>query len=113
MALLLAGRRRTTAWPAALDPDSAEHHLAAISIQVGDKTDVQARRIEAVLKRVGPFGCQLRSPGNPAAEQVQRHLHGESTDALAVAQELPVQGESAGGIGEADVHGAQRNLIAG
>ena len=40
-------------------------------------------------------------------------MRGEGADALAIAQELPVEDESAGSVGEADVHGAQRNLIAG
>src|ERR1039457_611665 len=53
----------------------------------------------------------LRPPHSPAAQQVERGLHGEGADALAVAQELPLHGGSAGGIGEAYVHGALGHLF--
>src|ERR1035437_8151545 len=53
----------------------------------------------------------LRPSGNPAAQQVQRHLHGEGADTLAIAQELPAQRGSARGIGDPHIHGALWNLF--
>src|SRR5450756_201183 len=53
----------------------------------------------------------LRASRNPAAQQVQGHLHGEGADTLAIAQELPAQRGSARGIGHPHVHGALRNLF--
>ena len=37
-----------------------------------------------------PAVLALRTSGNPAAQQVQRQLHGEGSDALAISQKLPV-----------------------
>src|SRR5450756_2327402 len=53
----------------------------------------------------------LRASRNPAAQQVQGHLHGEGADTLAIAQELPAQRGSARDIGDPHVHGALRNLF--
>src|ERR1022692_4779305 len=52
-----------------------------------------------------------RTSGNAAAQQVERHLRGEGADALAIPEELPLHGGSAGGIGEAYVHGALGHLF--
>jgi hypothetical protein len=50
----------------------------------------------------------LPAPGNAPAQHVQRHLHCEDPNALAVAEELAGRDVGSGGIGNRHVHRARR-----
>ena len=55
----------------------------------------------------------LRVSRNSPAQQVQGHLHSERSNALAIAQKLPVCHRTAGSIGQTHVHHAYRDLVVG
>jgi hypothetical protein len=50
--------------------------------------------------RCGGNDAGLGFSGDAATQQIERHLGGEAADALTVAEELPVNDERAGGIGD-------------